>query len=128
STAGSRCGDGLRCTATLERQILIRGPVRCWRSPMNSDNFSPHRCLRVFALLLCALFAWPAVAQNGVDFARQAVQIAMTGEPRNLNSIRATDQLSIFYLEHVKEGLLRKNARNELVGGVAERWEMEGTH
>jgi ABC-type oligopeptide transport system, periplasmic component len=95
---------------------------------MNSDNFSPHRCLRVFALLLCALFAWPAVAQNGVDFARQAVQIAMTGEPRNLNSIRATDQLSIFYLEHVKEGLLRKNARNELVGGVAERWEMEGTH
>src|SRR5690606_12034939 len=65
--------------------------------------------------------------QNGVDFARQSVQIALTGEPRNLNSIRATDQLSIFYLEHVKEGLLRKNARNELVGGVAERWEMEGT-
>jgi oligopeptide transport system substrate-binding protein len=41
--------------------------------------------------------------------------------------MKATDQLSIFYLEHVMEGLLRKDERNELAPGVAERWEMEGT-
>lgn len=92
-----------------------------------STTFPAPLYLRCLMLLLCALSAGTAWAQNGVDFARQSVQIALTGEPRNLNSIRATDQLSIFYLEHVKEGLLRKNARNELVGGVAERWEMEGT-
>ena len=65
--------------------------------------------------------------ETGVDFATQTVRLALTGEPRNLNSMKATDQLSIFYLEHVMEGLLRKDARNLLVGGVAERWEMTDT-
>ncbi|MDR2212320.1 MAG: peptide ABC transporter substrate-binding protein [Pseudomonadales bacterium] len=78
-------------------------------------------------LLFSALCALPALAQEGVDFATQSVRIAQGSEPPNLNSIKSTDQTSIFYIEHVMEGLLRKNARNELVGGVAERWEMEGT-
>ncbi|MDR0780336.1 MAG: peptide ABC transporter substrate-binding protein [Pseudomonadales bacterium] len=84
----------------------------------------PQRCLVSLLLLICAL---PALAQNGVDYATQTVRIALTGEPRNLNSIRATDQFSIFFLEHSMEGLLRRDAHFELVGGVAERWEMEGT-
>jgi oligopeptide transport system substrate-binding protein len=83
-----------------------------------------RRCFVSLLLLACAL---PAFAQSGVDYATQTVRIAISGEPPNLNSVRSTDQLSIFYLEHVMEGLLRKNERNELVGGVAERWEMDGT-
>jgi oligopeptide transport system substrate-binding protein len=83
-----------------------------------------RRCLVALFLLASAL---PVLAQSGVDYATQSIRIALSGEPRSLNSTRATDQLSIFYIEHAMEGLLRKNEHNELVGGVAERWEMEGT-
>lgn len=76
-----------------------------------------------FALLVSEVQA----QGSGVDFATQSVSLALTNEPRNLNSIRATDQLSIFYLEHIMEGLLRKDALNQLAPGVAERWEMEGS-
>jgi oligopeptide transport system substrate-binding protein len=76
-----------------------------------------------FTTLPSTLFA----QDKGVDFATQSVQIALSGEPRSLNSMKGTDVLSIFYVEHVMEGLLRKDARNELAPGVAERWEMNGT-
>lgn len=85
-------------------------------------------------LLLCMLLAivCPALvqAQSGntaVDFTTQSIQLGMTGEPRNLNTMKATDQISIFLLEHVMEGLLRKDEHNQLAPGVAERWEMDGT-
>jgi oligopeptide transport system substrate-binding protein len=95
---------------------------------MNSETQAPTM-LRI-ARLCCLLLMIPSlvVAQDtAVDYATQSVQIALSSEPRNLNSIRATDALSIFYLEHAMEGLLRKDQHNELVAGVAERWEMEGT-
>jgi oligopeptide transport system substrate-binding protein len=82
------------------------------------------------ARLFCFLLLLPGLAtaqETAVDYATQSIQIALSSEPRNLNSIRATDALSIFYLEHAMEGLLRKDEHNELVAGVAERWEMEGT-
>ncbi|MES2627209.1 MAG: peptide ABC transporter substrate-binding protein, partial [Pseudomonadota bacterium] len=79
-------------------------------------------------LLFLSLSSSMSVAQDSaVDFNAQSVQLALTGEPRNLNSMKATDQLSIFVLEHVMEGLLSKDARNELAPGVAERWEMTET-
>lgn len=84
--------------------------------------------LRAALLLLLVCLSFASRAQDvGVDFARQAVQIAMSGEPRSLNSTRSTDQLSIFIIEHVMEGLLRKDEHNQLAPGVAERWEMDGT-
>ncbi|MGA0806081.1 MAG: peptide ABC transporter substrate-binding protein [Pseudohongiellaceae bacterium] len=81
--------------------------------------------------LIAMLLAFPALAQaqgsnTAVDFATQSIQLGMTSEPRNLNSMKATDQLSVFLLEHVMEGLLRKNELNQLAPGVAERWEMDG--
>lgn len=78
--------------------------------------------------VICALTSPAHAQQNAVDFATQSIRLGMTGEPRNLDSTRATDQLSIFILEHVMEGLLRKDANNQLAPGVAERWEMEGAH
>jgi len=87
-----------------------------------------HICTLMLFALTWSLSTPTLLAQEtGVDFATQTVRLALTGEPRNLNSMKATDQLSIFYLEHVMEGLLRKDARNLLVGGVAERWEMTDT-
>ncbi len=87
-----------------------------------------HICtLMLFALTWSLSIPTLLAQETGVDFATQTVRLALTGEPRNLNSMKATDQLSIFYLEHVMEGLLRKDARNLLVGGVAERWEMTDT-
>ena len=83
--------------------------------------------------LIAMLLAFPALAlaqaqgsNTAVDFATQSIQLGMTSEPRNLNSMKATDQLSVFLLEHVMEGLLRKNELNQLAPGVAERWEMDG--
>lgn len=88
----------------------------------------PFSLFTRFALFALLLLGTAAKAQDaGVDFATQSVRIASPSEPRNLNSIRATDQVSIFYLEHALEGLLRKDARDQLAPGVAERWEMTDT-
>jgi oligopeptide transport system substrate-binding protein len=77
--------------------------------------------------LLCPVLAQAQGSNTAVDFATQSIQLGMTSEPRNLNTMKATDQLSIFLLEHVMEGLLRKDELNQLAPGVAERWEMDGT-
>jgi oligopeptide transport system substrate-binding protein len=102
---------------------------------MIQSKFNP--CLRtprfgsvwLLAVLLCCGAPASGFAQGGpaVDFATQSIQLGMTGEPRNLDSMRATDTLSGFIIEHVMEGLLRKDGQNQLAPGVAERWEMDGT-
>jgi oligopeptide transport system substrate-binding protein len=85
----------------------------------------------LISLSLCLLGPGLVQAQGSsntaVDFATQSIQLGMTSEPRNLNSMKATDQLSVFLLEHVMEGLLRKDEHNQLAPGMAERWEMDGT-
>ncbi|MBD3646634.1 MAG: peptide ABC transporter substrate-binding protein, partial [Pseudomonadales bacterium] len=59
-----------------------------------------------------------------VDFERQAITIALTQEPPNLDSTRTTDLVSFFVLGHVNEGLLGYDRRGRLTAGVAESWEM----
>jgi oligopeptide transport system substrate-binding protein len=75
-------------------------------------------------LLLCAL---PALAGHGVDPASNSIQLALTTEPPNLNSLTATDSVSFFVLAHTQEGLLTYNEQGELTGGVAKDWHMDGT-
>ena len=73
------------------------------------------------------LFAQPASAQvnaTSVDFDSQTITIALTQEPPQLNSMKATDQVSVFLLGHVMEGLVSYDRRGNIVPGVAERWEM----
>jgi len=53
------------------------------------------------------------------------VRIAMAEEPPLLDSTRATDQVSIFVLGHLMEGLTRYGRDGEIVPGVAERWELD---
>lgn len=78
--------------------------------------------LRIFCLSL--FFCASVFAESGVDAASQRIRIVLKSEPPNLNSLQASDVVSSFVLNHIMEGLLQYNARNELVAGVAERWQL----
>ena len=80
--------------------------------------------LRIFCLTL--FFCASVFAEPGVDVASQRIRIVLKSEPPNLNSLLASDVVSSFILNHIMEGLLQYNARNELVAGVAERWQLRG--
>jgi oligopeptide transport system substrate-binding protein len=60
-----------------------------------------------------------------VDVQQQAITIALSTEPPTLNSIRATDAESFAILDHISEGLMTYDRHNQLVGGVAERWQID---
>ena len=76
------------------------------------------------ALLTIALMQPESGKAEAVNFERQAVTVALTQEPPNLNITRATDLVSFFVLGHTTEGLVRYDQRGRLVPGVAERWDI----
>ena len=63
----------------------------------------------------------------GVDLDARAITLALREEPPQLNSTKATDQVSGMILGHVMEGLLRYDENNRLAPGIAERWELKET-
>lgn len=80
---------------------------------------------------LMTLLAWVssitgggAAAQRAIDIETRTITLALEQEPPQLDSTRATDAISFRILGHVMEGLLRYDADNRLVPGVAERWEI----
>ena len=75
------------------------------------------------ALLAALLLAQACAAPAAVDLETRTVTLALSEEPPQLDSTRTTDAISGQVLGHVMEGLLRYDADNQLVGGVAERWE-----
>jgi oligopeptide transport system substrate-binding protein len=78
-------------------------------------------------LLLDWLSDLSGVSSGGgeaVDVPTRTITLALTSEPPQLDSTRATDMVSGMVLGHVMEGLLHYDARNELAPGVAERWEI----
>ncbi|MFN3239840.1 MAG: peptide ABC transporter substrate-binding protein [Pseudomonadales bacterium] len=81
--------------------------------------------IRTTLLVLLAFFTVAVSADTAVDFENQTITIALTQEPPQLNSMKATDQVSGFVLPHVMEGLLRYDRRGNVVPGVAERWEID---
>ena len=74
----------------------------------------------IAALTLFTSFA----RADGVDAATQSITIALAQEPPQLNSTKATDQVSLMVLGHVMEGLLRYDRRGRIAPGVAESWEV----
>ncbi|XOV90379.1 MAG: peptide ABC transporter substrate-binding protein [Pseudomonadota bacterium] len=79
---------------------------------------------------LLLLLAWLTPQQSiaaAADFENQTITLALAQEPPQLNSTKATDQVSIFVLGHVMEGLVRYDRRGNIVPGVAERWELTDT-
>ena len=65
-----------------------------------------------------------AAAGRAIDFDAKTITLALEDEPPQLDSTLATDTISGRVLGHIKEGLLRYDASNRLVPGVAERWEI----
>jgi oligopeptide transport system substrate-binding protein len=109
-------------------------------SPGYRDPMSRHAVRQVlwlgaigtagFVALMVAL-AWASSATGGgspvgraIDVETKTITRALAQEPPQLDSTRATDQVSIFVLGHIMEGLLRYDASNRLVPGVAERWDV----
>ena len=61
---------------------------------------------------------------NAVDAASNTISLALSSEPPQMDSTRATDMVSGMLLGHLMEGLLRYNENNELVPGMAESWDV----
>ena len=66
-------------------------------------------------------------SRSAVDISTNTITSYLRDEPPQMNSMLSTDAISGMVLDHVMEGLLRYDQHGELVGGVAERWELEGT-
>jgi oligopeptide transport system substrate-binding protein len=81
----------------------------------------------ILGLVVTLLFQSVCLAEfetSSVDYENQEITIVLTQEPPQLNSMKATDQVSIMVLGHVMEGLVRYDRRGNIIPGVAERWEM----
>ncbi|MCB1647212.1 MAG: peptide ABC transporter substrate-binding protein [Pseudomonadales bacterium] len=80
-----------------------------------------------FLLILMALLCQATqVLAAAVDVDRQAITIALSQEPPNLDSSKTTDLVSFFVIGHVNEGLVRYDRRGQLAPAVAESWEASG--
>ena len=82
-------------------------------------------------VLLMAVLSWASNLTGGgaetfgaVDVKKGAITLILGDEPPQLDATRSTDQISFFILGHVTEGLIRYDAKNNLVPGVAERWDI----
>ncbi len=78
-----------------------------------------------FNQLLFGLLVWGMVALThaaAIDVDKKAIQIALTAEPPDLNSMRSTDQVSFFVIEHLMEGLLAYDKDGQLIPGIAKSW------
>jgi oligopeptide transport system substrate-binding protein len=85
------------------------------------------RLVLAVATLLFAQFSPAQFEATSANFDSQIITISLTQEPPQLNGMKATDQVSIFMLSHVMEGLVRYDRRGNIVPGVAEKWEMDET-
>jgi oligopeptide transport system substrate-binding protein len=65
-----------------------------------------------------------AAATSAIDFENRTITTSLRDEPPNLDSTRLTDTYGRMVLGHVMEGLLRYDAHDRLVPGVAERWDI----
>ena len=85
-----------------------------------------------FVLLMAAL-SWASELLGGggagdaVDPATGTITLALSTEPPQLDSTRATDMVSGQILGHVMEGLVRYDEFNRIVPGVAERWDIRAS-
>lgn len=77
-------------------------------------------------MLFCLLLVPGAKAAVGdaVDFENRTITLSLAQEPPQLDSTKATDQVSTRVLGHVMEGLTRYDVSGQLVPGVAEDWEI----
>ena len=109
----------------------------------SGDSFTRTAARQLLLLALFGLLAFIALAMllgwlskltsggsslsEAVDPLTGTITLAMASEPPQLDSTRATDQVSGFVLGHVMESLLRRGPGTALLPGVAERWQITPT-
>lgn len=64
---------------------------------------------------------------GAVDVENNEISIYLREEPPQMNSMLSSDVISGTVLGHVMEGLLRYDDNSQIVAGLAERWEIQGT-
>jgi oligopeptide transport system substrate-binding protein len=79
------------------------------------------------SVLINPAFFNAALASQAVNSTSKTVQLALTTEPPDLNSLTSTDSVSFFVQLHTQEGLLTYGDADSLTAGVAESWQMDGT-
>jgi len=75
-------------------------------------------------ILLLTFFALPALPAAEP----KVLRLVMASDPPQLNSMKATDQVSGMVLGHTMEGLTRYGKNGEIVPGIAESWQLEELH
>jgi oligopeptide transport system substrate-binding protein len=123
--------------------------IECIQRRMKQNQSSDDRLLgaasrqlaafaaMAIALLIVLMFVlnWLAgltssaagMSRFGVDVQNNSINAFLRNEPPQLDTMRSTDAISGVVLGHVMEGLLRYDENGDLVAGVAERWEQNGT-
>ena len=94
---------------------------------MNSRTSVPVllRILAKIPLLIAIALLISAIARHASADSGKVLNFALSNEPPELNSMKSTDQQSIFVLGHVIEGLTAYGKKEgEVVPGVAEKWEI----
>ncbi len=86
------------------------------------------RGFTVFLICLVSLSATDKSWASALDAQAQSITIALAQEPPQLNSMKATDQVSGMVLGHLMEGLVRYDRRGKVVPGVADRWALDDQH
>ena len=83
-----------------------------------------------FVAMICAL-GWASGLTGGkqgtgraIDFDSNSIALSISNDPPQLDSTRTQDTQSGFVLGHIMEGLLRADEHNQIVGGVADQWEI----
>lgn len=84
-----------------------------------SASRNVSRAGRWLALLLGLAAALPTAASGD-----RVVRMAITEDPPQLDSTKATDTVSSFVLGHIQEGLTRNGRHGDIVPGIARSWEL----
>jgi oligopeptide transport system substrate-binding protein len=71
-----------------------------------------------------ALLALATACSSRVEAPPGVLRLLISSEPPQLDSTKATDQVSGFVLGHIMEGLTRYGVNGEIIPGVADRWEI----
>lgn len=91
---------------------------------MKQINFKDIGRFGITLALSSAMLLNPASGNATKAKPNRTLTMALTTEPPNLDSGRATDAESFFIVGHVLEGLTRYDANGNIAPGVAERWEL----
>ena len=80
--------------------------------------------LVIYVLAFFAGSAGSSVNGNAINIERNSITIALSEEPPQLDSTRSTDASSFIVLAHTMEGLISYDNNDQLIPGVAARWEI----